>query len=268
MQGAEPLRRVHADIEEAATLGLRMTPMIFINGVEFTGWGGVGALGRAIERVAATNPPVLTAAADRPPAALEKYVNDWRKQRRRQIPAGDGGWALGPAAAPVEIVVWGDYQEPFTAELDGRFRTIVASRPDARYAFRHYPMDQACNDQASRTLHPEACRAASAAEAAGRLGGNEAYWAMHAWLMENQSSFGDEAFIAAAIKIGIDPGAFLSPMDAPEVADAIRADTAAGKRLGLRGVPFIFVNGKRIVAWRLEGEPLLETIVEEAAQGR
>ena len=38
--------------------------------------------------------------------------------------------------------------------------------------------------------HDLACGAAAAAEAAGSLGGNDAYWIMHDWLMTNQDTFG------------------------------------------------------------------------------
>jgi hypothetical protein len=56
-------------------------------------------------------------------------------------------------------------------------------------------------------------------------------------------------------------------MDAPEIAGAIRADAAAAKRLHPQRlyVPILYVNGKLVPRWRLEGERIPERIIAEAA---
>lgn len=266
MRGPEPLRRVHADIEEAAGLGLRQTPMVFINGVELRGWRAPKAVVRAVEQIARTNPPPLTSTADHPPAALEKNVGDWLIQPVRTMPPDNSPWVVGRTSAVTDVVIWGDYQEPFTAELDGRVRAVVADNPAVRYFFRHYPIDQSCNPVTPQTKHPLACRAAQAAEAAGRLGGNDLYWRMHAWLMGNQSGFADETLRAAAVGMGLDADALFTEMDSTEVARAIREDATAAKSFGLRGVPFFFVGDRYVPYWRLKGERLAEHIIEIAVE--
>jgi protein-disulfide isomerase len=267
MQSPQALELVSGDIDEAMSLGLRQTPMIFVNGVQLFGWRASNALIRTVNEVAATNPPAKTAAADRPPAALQKYVEEWLAQPERRLPPDQRDWTWGPADAAAEVIIWGDYQEPYTAELDARIRAVVDARDDVSYSFRHYPIDQSCNTSASRTMHPEACRASKAAEAAGRLGGLEAYWTMHIWLMSNQTSLTDEMLRGAAEQAGVDPDALLREMESPEVAAAIQEDGAAAKRQGLRGVPFAFVNSRYVVYWRLVGEPLPERIIERAVEG-
>ncbi len=264
MQSDEPLRLVLEDIEEAIGLGLRQTPMIFINGVELLGWRAPDALIKAVDQVAATNPPARTAAWDRPPNALEKHIRDWRESRVVSMPPDTSAWTLGDANAPGQVVIWGDYQEPYTAELDRRVRAVIGNAPGVHYAFRHYPIDQSCNGAASRTMHPNACRAAQAAEAAGRLGGADVYWRMHEWLFANIPTFSDATLRAAAAGMGLDPDALFIEMESPEVAAAINEDATAAKRLGLTGLPFFWVNGKKVPFWNLEGEPLPERIVEEA----
>ncbi|MCP3905767.1 MAG: thioredoxin domain-containing protein [Planctomycetes bacterium] len=268
MSSPETLALVSSDIDEAISLGLRQTPMIFVNGVQLFGWRSPNALVRTVDEVAATNPPALTADVDRPPAALEKYVEEWRAQFTRQLPPDQNDWTWGPANAAARVMVWGDYQEPYTAQLDARIRAVVEARDDVSYSFRHYPIDQSCNSSASRTMHPFACRGSQAAEAAGRLGGREVYWKMHTWLMENQVPLDDAKISEGARAVGLDPAALLKEMQSPEVAAAIQEDGAAAKRQGLRGVPFAFVNSKNVVYWSLAGEPLPERIIEEAAAGR
>ena len=180
----------------------------------------------------------------------------------RTMPHDSSPWVVERTGAVTDVVIWGDYQEPYTAELDGRVRAVVADNPAVRYFFRHYPIDQSCNPATPQTKHPLACRAAQAAEAAGRLGGNDLYWRMHAWLMGNQSGFNDETLRAAAVGMGLDADALFTEMDSTEVAQAIGEDAAAGKSFGLRGVPFFFVGGRYVPYWRLKGQRLAEHIIE------
>ena len=265
MTSDETLRRVQADCREAISLGLNFTPMIFINGVELKGWNAPDALKRAVAAVAATNPPARTAADDHPPTALEKYLADWREQPQRPLPSGKRSWTLGSPDAPYKILLLGDYQEPFTALADQFIRQFVSEHPYTQYTFRHYPVNKECNPQVPDVRHPLACRAAQAAEAAGVLGGPNAFWKLHAWLMEHPKEFNDQALQAAAAQIGLDPGALLVTMATPEVQAAIADDITMGQQMGLQNVPWIIVDGRWVPRWLLEGEDVLGRIVNEAA---
>lgn len=266
MQSRQPLDLIAADTDEASALGLHYTPMVFINGVELKGWNAPNALARAVAALAATNPPRQTAAHDRPPPAAEKYVADWREQPARRIPADSRAWTIGPVNAKVDVVVWGDYQEPFTAEADAILRRIAASRSNTRYAFRHYPFNKECNPSTRSTRHPLACRAAQAAEAAGTLGGADAYWAMHDWLMSNQQRFSDATLRGAAADMGLDTESLFAEMESTEVGEAIAEDARAGKGLGLGSIPMIFINNKFVPRWRFQEHRTLQRMIEEASQ--
>ncbi len=214
-----------ADIKEAVALGLHFTPMIFINGVELKGWSAPNALTRTVAELAATNPPPGTAADDRPPAAAEKYVADWQDQKPVTMPADSRTWRLGPEGARVRIVVWGDYQEPGTVQADGIIRAFLAGRSDVQYTFRHYPFNSDCNPGLTFQRHPLACWASRAAEAAGTLGGNSAYWRMHAWLMEHAEG----PLEAAAAELKVSPDALRSALYTMKPEDR----TAAAAKLGI-----------------------------------
>ncbi len=275
MQGAETLRRVKQDIEEAVDLGLFFTPMIFINGVELKGWDAPDALRRTVAEVAAHNPPPRTADADHPPRAQEKCIADWREQPRLTLPGDKQAWSLGPENAALKIVIWGDYQEPGTVRADAIIRTFVAGRNDVQYAYRHYPFNSDCNPTLKERRHPLACRAAQAAEAAGRVGGNDGYWKMHVWLMENRERFSDETLRAAASEMGLDASALFAAMEQPDVQASILDDIQASKQLprlqigkppGLSGVPTIFVDGRYVPRWLLNDQPVLDRILVEAVK--
>jgi protein-disulfide isomerase len=279
MKGDETLRRVQSDCEEGGTLGLYFTPMVFVNGVEFKGWQVPGALRRTIEEVAAKNPPPLTSSADRPALASLKDVQDWRDQPVRAIPADTRSWSTGAAnagAVPagskfVDVIMFGDYQEPYTAAMDIAIRDLMKTRPNVRYTFRHFPIDPKVNptlppNVRPEAVHPLAGRAAQAAEAAGNLGGAKAYWKMHDWLMRNVKSFSDESLRAAASKMGLDPAALFAEMSKPAVNAPIVEDSRAAQQLGLNAVPMVFVNGKWVLRTLREQENVVLRVIDAAGR--
>jgi len=265
MSSDETLELVQSDIEEGQWLGLHFTPMVFINGVELKGIFAKNAIPRAVAAVAARNPPAMTHEHDQPPPAAKKYVADWREKKPRRLPLDKDSWTKGPANARVKIVMWGDYQEKQTKAADRIILEWMADRPSVQYTFRHFPFNQDCNSVVSRTVHPEACRAAQAAEAAGNLAGKKGFWRMHDWLMSHQEDLSDEALRQAATEMGLDADALFAEMDKPRVSAAIQADAKAGKPMLYRGgIPTIYVNAKVIPRWRLEGTPVLERILDDA----
>jgi len=266
MTSDETLQRVKEDIAEGVALGLQYTPMAFINGQELRGVFAPNAIPRAVAAVAAQNPPPRTAEDDHPPPAVEKYIGDWRAEPKRRLPADQHSWARGPEDAKVQIIAWGDYLEPGTAQADATIRKYLAQHDDVRYDFRHFPFNQRCNPAVSRTVFESSCRAAQAVEAAGLLGGSDAHWKMHDWMMTHQKEFNDETLRRAATEIGLDPDALFAKMSDPEVQIAIEEDCRAGKPVLYRGrIPSVHVNGQVIPRLSLGKHRIMERIFDEAA---
>ena len=95
-----------------------------------------------------------------------------------------GRYGLGPETATVHIVVVSDYLCPSCRRFDLQLRELVAGRDDIRISARHFPFCTDCNPLVRDNRHPNACRAALAAEAAGMVGGATAFWQLHEWLFE------------------------------------------------------------------------------------
>lgn len=324
MKSQTTLDNVQVDCREAKALGIYFTPMIFINGVELKGWYAPNAVARTIAEIAATNPPPGSAANDHPPLAPTKCVEDWRDEPVRDMPPDKQAWRLGPDAAPVRIVMWGDYQEPGSAEADRAIRAFAASHPDASYVYRHDPFNSECNPALPYPRHVLACWAARLAEAAGRTGGNEAYWKVHAWLMDHwdgplnaaaktlqvdpkrlgQALFtmsaqqrqqgcsalgvdpnravallqagADAQFRAAAPTLGVDADALLTLVATDGTLDAnILDDISASKQFpvlryglppGIAAIPAIFINEKYVPRHQIDGEWVLDKILDAAAK--
>ena len=66
MKGDEARTRIQSDIQQGVWLGLRATPMIFVNGKELQGALAKNGLRRAVAAVLAADPPLRTAEHDRP----------------------------------------------------------------------------------------------------------------------------------------------------------------------------------------------------------
>lgn len=114
---------------------------------------------------------------------------------------------------------------------------------------RHYPGDKACNTSLPKTFFEErlSCHRRQA-EATSAVGGPEAYWKMHAWLLSHQQGFGPASIRTAAAATGLDPDALASAMDRPDVQAAIANDLSAAAVLGVGQIPCVYVNGRFIGA--------------------
>lgn len=264
------------DIEEGHALGLFQTPMIFINGVELKSWQQPGALQSTISKMLAANLPALEATGDRPVLAREKAIADWREEKTVQIPTEKSPRSIGNADAPVQIVVFGDYQEENTQKADRMIRAWVfgpgglakdaSHTKPIRYTFRHFPGDKRCNNKLPKTFFPFGCMTAKAAEAAGLLGGETAFWKMHDWLIQHPTPMDLDNIKKAAREIGLDGGAVITGMDNVAVDAAIQEDIAAAQAIGVGQIPAIYINGRFVKTWTREGDNVLERIIDEAAQ--
>ena len=140
----------------------------------------------------------------------------------------------GPPDAPLELVMYGDFQCPFCTAAQPilqRVRERLAGR--LRFAYRQYPL---------RSIHPDAERAAQASEAAAAQG---AFWPMHDALYGLRGQLGLEDIVAAAARIGLDAERIRAELDAGTYAALVQADVESGAAGGVSGTPTFFVNGLR-----------------------
>ena len=236
--------------------------------------------------------------------AWKWYADYWRKEFKRY----DDRWQIvymswlyepvlpivtegepvrGPADARHTIVLFSDVQCPACGKLEEMLlqRIIPAAERHGgvKVIFKHYPICLSCNPYAGRDLHPEACVAAQAVEAARIVGGDEAFWRMHDWLISRRQRMkgADKAwFVQLAREIGLDPGRFAAAMDSEEAAARIRRHIEEANNLGkgvvpvkqmedykVTSTPTVLVNGRllrnfrNIEAWM----KILETPPAEAS---
>ena len=176
-------------------------------------------------------------------------------RRALAVPVGADDHAQGPPGAPVTLVVYGDFECPFTRRARTVIRAVQQQRGDTfRYVFRNFPLEDS---------HPHAFRAAEAAEAAGAQG---RYWEMHHHLFDNATALEDADLFGHAAALHLDVERFRGDMAGHAHAARIRADVDGGIRGGVRGTPTFFVNG--VYYTDLEDDPqLLRDALDRAAAG-
>lgn len=174
------------------------------------------------------------------------------------VHVGPRDHVLGPDSAPVTLVEYGDYQCPHCGMAHPVVKQVREKLGDRlRFVFRHFPLAQ---------VHPNAVRAAEAAEAAGAQG---KFWEMHDLLFERQRELGDidDAGLARwAGELGPDVQRFEKELSGRVYHPRIQEDYRGGMRSGVKGTPAFFINDVRHTAgFHLEA---LLPAVEAAAAGK
>jgi len=144
--------------------------------------------------------------------------------------------SLGNANAAVTIVAFTDYQCPSCAAIHPALERLVKESGDkVRLVARDFPLNQ----------HAEAFKAAEAAEAAREQG---KYWEYVQVLLQNQSSLSVEKLKSFAAQLGLDRTRFDAALDSRKFAEMVQTDVDDGIKLGLKGTPSFFINGRRVTA--------------------
>jgi protein-disulfide isomerase len=167
------------------------------------------------------------------------------------LPVGNSP-VRGPQDAPVTIVEFSDYQCPFCARSEPLIRDVLKEYPDkVRFVYKQFPLV---------SIHANAMGAAQAAVAAGMQG---KFWEMHDLLFANQRALQADKLKDYAQQLGLDVAKFEADMSSNEAKAIIRDDMALSQKIGVRGTPTIFVNGKIVENRSVDGikqmiDPLLQ----------
>lgn len=253
MTSPETLELVRGDTDDAKALGVFFTPMIFVNGQEYTWYyGDEGSLEAAI--AAGRERPVVA-----PPGILGKLVADW-SGRAVQPSRSDGQRAA--RGAGVEVTVYGDYRGGPSRTLDAAIRGLLDSGTALSYRFRHFPVDPDCNPAASgfSARNEGACLDARLVEAVERLHGAEARWRLHEQLMDSGPGADRSELLTG---LGLDAAAVLAfAADDDAIQALIRADVEEKVRIWRMHTPVLVVDGRFVPRWQHDEVPPAELIRE------
>ncbi len=161
-------------------------------------------------------------AGDRSDVPFERYF----------VEIGDAP-VRGPADAAVTVVAFSDFECPYCQqghetllELEHQYKGQI------RIAYKAFPLD----------FHPHAMIAALAVRTAHEHG---KFWEFHDRLLSRQG-LDFEKIQQYALEVGLDLDALARDLQALKYGASVRRDMRQAYRLGVRGTPAYYINGRRV----------------------
>jgi protein-disulfide isomerase len=152
----------------------------------------------------------------------------------RMAVSADDDPTRGPKNAPVQIVMFSDYQCQYCAQAEpvlAQVRQIYGDQ--VAVTFRDFPLP----------IHSMAVTAAKAANCAAKSG---RYWEFHDALFAHQSDLSRDTIRQIADSLGLSMNDLASCFDDAATNADIQHDLEDGQRLGVNSTPTFFVNGRML----------------------
>lgn len=208
--------------------------------------------------------------ADLARSMREVRLGDARREVERELLAGAklelglvpprldehdlGGTTIhGPFDAPVTLVVFADFECPFSALVGPVLDVLREHYPDKlRILHRDLPLAR----------HANAKKAAEAAACAGNQG---LWWEMAVRLYQNQHALDRESLETYAVRAGADRQTFTTCLDSGRESRVWSEGIAAARKYAVGSTPAIFING-RLLAGVRDLATLKAAVEEELAR--
>lgn len=142
---------------------------------------------------------------------------------------------IGAKDAKVNMIAFLDFQCPYCAQVYPTIQEVLQKYPkEVNLIIKHYPLT---------SIHKAAESAALASLAAAR---QKKYKEFNDLLFKNYRNLNDENIKNYAKDVGLDMTAFEKDIKDSELKKMITEDMNQGQKLGVRGVPSVYINGKPI----------------------
>jgi protein-disulfide isomerase len=174
------------------------------------------------------------------------------------FPSSDGR-ELGDMNAPVTVEVFSDFQCPscrkFATSVEPTIIMQYVASNQVHLIYRHFPF-----------LGGESMQAARASMCAAE---QDRFWEYHDvlfanWNGENKGAYKNDKLLAFASAINLDMDAFATCVNENRYQSIIDQDYALGKKIGVRAVPSVYVNGKIVTSGYIPAVKDMQKAIEEA----
>lgn len=187
-----------------------------------------------------------------------KTLSASKMQRFRQQ-WDEFGIALGPADAPVTVREFADYQCPACGAFEAaaeRIREEWVDSGQVRFIFFDFPLP----------MHDHAQQAARAARCAGR---QDAYWAFHQHLFENQQEWSTQAdpnstFLDYAVASGIQAEPLRRCLEQGATDQIVARNAQIAREVGIMSTPTVLI-GPQVFSGVTDYETLSTAIENQLA---
>ncbi len=265
------LPAVRRDATAIRSLGMTSVPVFFVNGRMLSGAHPVSSFARVI-REELVNAETVVASGVAPEDLYAHLIADGQayvapedhdgekpvrfdETAKYNVRLGLPGHARGPADALVTIVVFSEFECPFSARAAVPLALLEQDHPaDLRVVYRHLPLRS----------HVRAHLAAEASVFAAQEG---KFWEFHDVLYRHQGPRDRAALEWYAERLGLDMGRFRSALDDRSLLETVHGDTASAYSLGIGATPTMVING-RVVRGAIPYESLSAIVDEQLAEAR
>ena len=149
---------------------------------------------------------------------------------RADVDADDDPF-MGPENAPVTLIEFSDFQCPYCRRVQSVLkRLMTAYHGQLRLVFRDFPL---------RQIHPEAQKAAEAAQCANDQG---QFWQYHDRLFA-ADDLGVRDLKQYAVEMGLNAESFNDCLDSEKYSQEVQSDIDEARIAGVNATPSFFVNG-------------------------
>lgn len=196
---------------------------------------------------------ILTAAINVPANTafnVKQNLSIFLQEPIKNIPIELDDPVWGIATTPVELIVFSDFQCPscqYFSQIVDELKTKY--RGQFHLVFKHFPLGRACNSVITENVHPKACEAAMAAEAAKQQG---KFWEFHDSLFVTNLNRVDKSVCTLATEIGLDQKQFEQSRIGQKAYEKIVKTVQLANSLGVSGTPAVFLNGRNVKNFSLE----------------
>ena len=143
---------------------------------------------------------------------------------------------LGAESAPIEIVIFSDFQCPYCARAATTMHRIYEEKPEAvSIVFKQMPLQ----------MHQYAAAASLISVYANDKG---KFWQVHDRFFENQKSINSDLLADVLKEIGGNPDVLFNPESGQKYGSIVIEDIEDATKAGVQGTPSIFINGVEISA--------------------
>lgn len=147
-------------------------------------------------------------------------------------PVSADDWVRGNRDAKIALIEYSDLECPFCKQFHSTAQQIVDSYDgEVMWVFRNFPLAQ---------LHSQAPKEAQAVECAGKLAGNDGFWALTDLIYQTTGSNNTldlSTLPDLAVKTGLDRNAFQTCLDSGDMKASVDEDYQSGIAAGVTGTP-------------------------------
>ena len=153
-----------------------------------------------------------------------------------------GGATRGDTNAAVTLIEFTDFQCSACGAMYPIVEDVLKSYGNrVRFVIRNFPLT---------SVHPNAFRAAQAAEAAKAQG---KFWEYIDFMFKNQTALDPDSLKKYATQVGLDRKRFDAELDSDKYDSLIRRDMDDGETYGIEATPTFFINGVVLTEYSADG---------------